>query len=220
MRQHEGGDQRAGDGAGLVERLLQAERPALADVIAGFRLHRVGGRAADRLARTFEHDEERGGLPIEGEGHRGHREHGQGIAADGQRPIGAGGLRDASRDEADGIAGEFAAARDDPDRRAAGAERGEVFAVQSAHAFIGHVGEQADDAEGDDEGEGAAPVELFHAGDDARATPTRSSAVMSASPASDLSCPRRRASSDWAISGVWIPAFAGMTVWKHWLKPK
>jgi hypothetical protein len=94
--EHQRGDQRADQGACLIERLVQSERPALADLLARARHHRVGGGIAQRLAGALENDEERRSLPASRQRHRRHCCHLQRVTGQRDGPIGACGGSEAS----------------------------------------------------------------------------------------------------------------------------
>ncbi len=173
MGEHQRRDQRPGQRACLVQRLVQAECPTLADLLAGSGHHEIGGGIANRLAGTLEDDQRGCRPPHTGERHRRHRRHLHHVACERERPIGAGTVGEPSRCQPQHIAEQLAGASDDSHRRAAGAEQREIGSRDAAHAFIRRVGKQAHDAEGDDEGKAGSPVEIprAHAGDCNRVPP-------------------------------------------------
>src|SRR5262249_17833444 len=90
--------------------------------------------------------------------------HLQHVARQRDQPIGTRSGGEPSRSQAEQIAEQLARARDDPDGRPCSSKQREIRPGDAAHAFIGHVGEQADDAERDDEGEGGFFVEALDHG--------------------------------------------------------
>jgi hypothetical protein len=127
MRQHERCDQRPGERTGLVHRLVQAERPALPDLLAGAAHHRVRGGIAHRLASAFQNDQQRRDPPGARQRHQRNGQHLDGVTRDRNRPVESGAINDAARHEAQQVASELAGAGNGSDDRPRSAERGEEW---------------------------------------------------------------------------------------------
>ena len=65
--QNQSHDERADGRAGLVQKFVQPERPAVADLAAGMRQQGVRGRFADGASGAFGHDQHRRQRPVAGQ---------------------------------------------------------------------------------------------------------------------------------------------------------
>ncbi len=97
LREHERGQERTDRGADLVKRLVQAERPTLADGFPGLREHDIAGRIARRLADAFENDERRRGRPRADQCQSRYGSHLHDISQERDRPVPAAAIGKASR---------------------------------------------------------------------------------------------------------------------------
>ena len=93
-----------------------------------------------------------------------HREQVEDVADNGGQPISAGAIADVAGNQPNGIADQLAETGDDPDDGCGRAEQGQIGAGDAPRALVRHVGEQADDAEQNDEAKGAPPGQLHDAG--------------------------------------------------------
>jgi hypothetical protein len=130
---------------------MHAERPAETDFAAGVREHCVTRRIANRLADAFENDQPGGRLPIVRQRQRRHGKQLQEVTEDGNRPKIAGAVRPSSRNEAQPVTCQFAQTGDDAHDGCAGRKQREKRAIDAARAFVGEVGEEAQDADGQNE---------------------------------------------------------------------
>lgn len=143
--------QRADDGASLVHDRVQTESPSVPNFLRGPGEQYISRRSTQRLAGTFDDNQDRRGLPVLRECERGHGNHVHRVTEKGDGPIGPGAIGEASREEAQAGAQHFANAGNDGNLKCRGAEIPEVRADDAMRALIGHVGEQAYDAKTDDE---------------------------------------------------------------------
>ena len=146
-----GDDQGAGQGAKLVEELMQPERRAVAEMLARAGEQCVAGRAAYTLAEPLGRDQCSGAADGSREREAGHREQVQGIAAIEKQPVAVGAVGASPGQPTHGIAQAFGAAPDQSRQHGSGTELVQVGADDAACALVGHVGEQADHAHRDDE---------------------------------------------------------------------
>jgi hypothetical protein len=132
-RQHCRHDQRAEHGARLVECLVEAEHPALsAELLSCVGEHDVARRIADRLAGALENDQNRRGRPAIDQRESWNGGHLHDITEDGDRPEPPGRIGEAPRDQAKGIAQQFAKACNDTNDRAARLQRGQKWTEDAA----------------------------------------------------------------------------------------
>ncbi len=148
---HRGHEQRSDDGAGLIERGVQAEAPAVADFGGRAGKQNVAGGAAQALAGALGDDEGGGHRPVQRKSQQRNGDHGESIAEDGEGPVGAGAVGQAAGEEAQAGGQHFAETGDEADLGGVGAEILEEGAEDAARALIRHVGKQADHAEAEDE---------------------------------------------------------------------
>jgi len=77
----------SGDGAELIECLMQSKSPAEPGAARGVRQHRIAHRRADAATHAFGNDQHDGDLPITGERQERYREQVEQVPGDGNRPI-------------------------------------------------------------------------------------------------------------------------------------
>ena len=161
-RHRNGHQERTQHGAGLVERGMQAESPAVAHDAGGLGKQHVARRAAQRLAGAFGHHQQGCHLPVSSEGERGHYDEVQRVPANRDGPIGAGAVGEAAGEKAQAGGQHLAQAGDQAYLRGAGAEILQERADNAVRAFVRHVREKADYAQADDEPDGRRAL-LFRA---------------------------------------------------------
>ncbi len=153
-RHHRGHEQRPSDRAGLVQGLLNGERPATAQTAARRREHGGLRGTAHRLAESFRHHGEHG-LPQQlGRGEQRHRDHGDRVADDRDRPRPPGPVRQRTRGQPQDQRYRFTGTGHHPDDCGTGAQRGQIRADDRPRPLVHEVAEQGDDAEPDDEPHG------------------------------------------------------------------
>jgi hypothetical protein len=158
-RDDHGNRERTQQRAHLIQGLVHAERPAVADVTRGVRQHHVARRVANRLARALQQDAHRRRRPRLRERQRRHGRHLHEIARERDRPELVRPLAQTSGHDAQPIAKQLARSRHHRHEKAAGAEAGEKRTGDAARAFIRQIGEQTDDADQQHEAKGASRLE-------------------------------------------------------------
>ena len=116
-----------------------------------FRKQDVARRPAQTFSRAFGDYEQGRSLPIAGERETGDNHQIQKVADGSNRPIGACAIREASRKISQARRDHLAQSRDDADLRRARAQVFEQRPNDAVRAFVGHVSEQADKAQRDNE---------------------------------------------------------------------
>ena len=154
-RDDQSDEQRTNDRAGLVDRLMQAERSADSDDRGCVRQHRVAARCSDCLAETFAVVERRGRCEAAGDTHERDADQREGIADDRLRPWLAGAVGERAGDETQHQRHSFADARDDTDHGRRRAEGREVGTDDTAPALVDDVAERRDHAGPGDKADGA-----------------------------------------------------------------
>jgi hypothetical protein len=155
--------QRTKERAGLVHEFVQAEAPAPSDHMRCVRQHHVTGGVANAFASALSDDQDGGDSPGVSEGQERYGEEVDYIANRGESPITARAVGRDSSSQAQQVASQLARAGHDADYRCTRAEPAEEWTVDAARAFVSHVGEEADGAEGDDEADSGA-VRAGHQG--------------------------------------------------------
>ena len=145
--------QRTEHGAGLIHRGVDAESPTVADLAGSLGEQHVARRPAQALAGALHHHQQRGHLPVAGEGHGRHHHQVQNVPADGYGPVGPRAVYEAAGKEAQAGGDHLAEACDQPHGGGAGAQILQEGADDAVRAFVGHVREQTDHAQADDEAE-------------------------------------------------------------------
>ncbi len=126
----------------------------MADGFAGFGEHSFDGGLADGAAGAFGNDEKGGERPVPCQGEGGDGEHVDGVAEESEGPVFVSFVGEVAGDGAETVADQFTKTGDKADDGGSGAEGAEERAADGAGAFVGHVGEEVDDAEDQDEAEG------------------------------------------------------------------
>jgi hypothetical protein len=133
--------------------LVDPERTSGADDIFGVRQHPLHHRPPDRTAGALGRDQHGRRRPLAGQRQRGHGEHVDGIADEGQRPVAAGAVGDVAGDGPKGVAGKLADARNDADDGGGRAELRKKRSGHAAPALVREIREEIHDADEQDESE-------------------------------------------------------------------
>ncbi len=147
QEEHEGNDERPHSRPRLVERFIDAEHPAAAQLLAGKRQHCFCRRFADRAAGSLGHNQASRQRPIARECEGRHREHVDHIAGNRHQPVFAGLVAQIAGDGAKGVANQLAEPRCEPHHGGAGSEGGEERPCHAPCPLVSHVGEKIGNAD-------------------------------------------------------------------------
>ena len=153
-RHRPGHKKRAQHCADLIQGRVQSETPAAADGMRGFRKQHVTRGRSQALPGALGDHQQRRDLPASGEGKHRHGRQVHCVANDRDGPICARAVREKARSQAQGESAKLAEAHDEPDLCGGGSQVFKERAGDAACALVGCVGEQAHDAEADDEPDG------------------------------------------------------------------
>ena len=157
--EHESDQQRAEHGADLVQRLMQAEGIAAAQVGGRVRQHRVAGGGAHRLAHPFTVVEQAGHGEVAADRDQRHADRRHGIADDRLRPRLAGAIGQPAGHQPQHERRRLAGTGDHTDHGGRRSERSQVRADDRSSTLVDHVGAGRDDAEADHEPHRRQPVD-------------------------------------------------------------
>ena len=126
---------------------MYSEAPTISHLPGGVREHHITRWVAGRLADALEDNQQGGNRPVPGQRQERHRGHLDDIAEDGDRPVLAALVTEATRNQAQAVSKQFAQAGDDPDRCRTRPKQGKVGANDTARALVGKVREKTHDAD-------------------------------------------------------------------------
>jgi hypothetical protein len=151
-------EKRAGHAACLIEGSVQAKGPPGAGPARRMRQHRTADRCADCPAYALSDQQQHRRRPNPGKRERGHGQKIDQVAGDHDRPVAAPAIGSSAGQVADPVSEELAETGDDADHQSGSPQRAEKRTGNAAAAFIGHIREQADAADQDDEGDRLPPI--------------------------------------------------------------
>ena len=145
--------QRTNHCASLVHDRVQPESPSVPHFLRRSREQDIPRRAPERLARALKDNQDRCGLPVLRKRQRRHCNHVHRVAEEGDGPIGASAIGESPRKEAQASPQHLTNTGNDGNLQGRGPQILQVRPDDAVRPLVRHVGEQAYDAQADDETE-------------------------------------------------------------------
>ena len=148
--------QRSHHRAGLVHDRMQAESETVAHFLGRLRQQHVASRPAQRFAGAFERYQNRRRAPVDRERQRRYRNHVHRVTKKSNDPVSVGAAGQASGKKSQALTEHFPQPGNECDLRGGRPQILQKRTDDAVRAFVGHVREQTDDSQADDEADGAA----------------------------------------------------------------